>query len=38
MTGGWSNGLTGDAVKHLVTNCDLDAISHIAAGKRFSNR
>lgn len=38
MTEGCSNGLNGDTVKHLVTNCFLDAISHAAAGKYRSNR
>lgn len=38
MTEGCSNGLNGDAVEHLVTNCFLDAISHTAAGKCRSNR
>lgn len=33
MIEGCSNGLNGDAVKHLVTKCFLDAISHTAAGK-----
>lgn len=33
MTEGCSNGLNGDAVKHLVTNCFPDAISHAAARK-----
>ena len=33
MIEGCSNGLNGDAVKHLVTNCFPDAISHTAAGE-----
>lgn len=38
MTEEWSNGLNGDAVKHLVTKCFLGAISHDAGGKYCSNR
>lgn len=38
MIEGCSNGLNGDAVKHLVTNCFLDAISHAAAGKRLQQQ
>lgn len=38
MIEGCSNGVNGDAVKHLVTNCYLEAISHTAPGKPYSNR
>lgn len=38
MTEERSNGLNGDAVKHLVTKCFLAAIRHNAGGKYCSNR